>query len=99
KPGYEQSYGYTRIFDIKDKTNPKLLSEFKTDLTEDISENPAEQVTFWKTVHDPKVLGNTLYLSHYAGGVRTVEISSVKSVLNSLNSFGFVLSLMSKIRV
>jgi hypothetical protein len=52
------------------------LSEFKTDLTEDISENPAEQVTFGKTVHDPKVHGNTLYLSHYAGGVRTVDISN-----------------------
>ncbi len=76
KSGYEQAYGYTRIFDIKNKTNPKLLSEFKTDLTEDISENPAEQVTFGKTVHDPEVHGNTLYLSHYAGGVRAVDISN-----------------------
>ncbi|TFE00795.1 LVIVD repeat-containing protein [Jeotgalibacillus sp. R-1-5s-1] len=72
KPGYEESYGYTRIFDIKDKTNPKLLSEFKTDLTDNVEDG----VTFGNTVHDPKVHGNTLYLSHYAGGVYMVDISN-----------------------
>lgn len=76
KLGYEKSYGYTRLFDIKDKNDPKLLSEFKTDLTENISEDPSKQVTFAKTVHDPKVQGNTLYLSHYAGGIRAVDISN-----------------------
>lgn len=71
KPGYEESYGYTRIFDIKDKTNPKLLSEFKTDLTDNVEDG----TTFANTVHDPKVHGNTLYLSHYAGGVYMVDIT------------------------
>jgi hypothetical protein len=71
RPGYEKSYGYTRIFDIKDKSNPKLLSEFKTDLTEKVEDGP----TFANTVHDPKVHGNTLYLSHYAGGVYAVDIT------------------------
>jgi hypothetical protein len=72
KAGYEQAYGYTRIFDIKDKTNPKLLSEFKTELVDNIENG----VTFANTVHDPKVRGNTLYLSHYAGGVRAVDITN-----------------------
>ncbi|ADC51735.1 LVIVD repeat protein [Alkalihalophilus pseudofirmus OF4] len=71
RAGYEESYGYTRIFDVKDKTNPKLLSEFKTDLTEKVEDG----TTFANTVHDPKVQGNTLYLSHYAGGVYMVDIS------------------------
>lgn len=71
RAGYEKSYGYTRIFDIKDKANPKLLSEFKTDLTEKVEDGP----TFANTVHDPKVHGNTLYLSHYAGGVYAVDIT------------------------
>ncbi|MDE5414894.1 LVIVD repeat-containing protein [Alkalihalobacterium chitinilyticum] len=70
--GYESAYGYTRIFDIKDKTNPVLLSEFKTDLTFDFS---APVVSFAKTVHDPKVHGNTLYLSYYSGGVLAVDIT------------------------
>lgn len=74
KDGYEEAYGYTRIFDIKDKKNPKLLSEFKTDLTFDIPDE--NNVTFAKTVHDPKVHGNTLYLSYYAGGVLAVDITN-----------------------
>lgn len=81
KPSYEAAYGYTRIFDIKDKTKPVLLSEFKTDLTEDIPANPVDQVTFANTVHDPKVRGNTLYLSHYAGGVRMVDITDPSNPL------------------
>jgi hypothetical protein len=72
REGYEESYGYTRIFDMKDKTNPILLSEFKTDLTEKVEDG----TTFANTVHDPKVQGNTLYLSHYAGGVYMVDISN-----------------------
>ncbi len=71
RPGYEQSYGYTRIFDISDKSNPELLSEFKTDLVDNVEDG----VTFANTVHDPKVRGNTLYLSHYAGGVYAVDIA------------------------
>ncbi|MDQ0253093.1 hypothetical protein J2S74_000465 [Evansella vedderi] len=70
--GYEDAYGYTRIFDIRDKTNPVLLSEFTTDLTFDFTP-PIN--TFAKTVHDPKVLGNTLYLSYYSGGVISVDIT------------------------
>ncbi|RNA69338.1 LVIVD repeat-containing protein [Alteribacter keqinensis] len=70
--GYESAYGYTRIFDIKDKSNPVLLSEFTTELTFDFS---APVNTFAKTVHDPKVHGNTLYLSYYSGGVLAVDIT------------------------
>ncbi|WP_204524672.1 LVIVD repeat-containing protein [Litchfieldia alkalitelluris] len=72
REGYESSYGYTRIFDIKDKTNPKLLSEFKTDLVDNIEDGR----TFNNTVHDPKVHGNTLYLSHYLGGIYMVDITN-----------------------
>jgi hypothetical protein len=73
--GYESAYGYTRIFDISDKTNPKLLSEFTTNLTFDIPPTSAGRTTFAKTVHDPKVQGNTLYLSYYSGGVLAVDIT------------------------
>ncbi|TMW73419.1 LVIVD repeat-containing protein [Alteribacter natronophilus] len=69
--GYEDAYGYTRIFDISDKTDPQLLSEFTTELTFDFIGS-----TFANTVHDPKVHGNTLYLSYYSGGVLAVDISN-----------------------
>ncbi|WP_019412492.1 LVIVD repeat-containing protein [Paenisporosarcina sp. TG20] len=69
--GFESSYGYTMIYDIKDKTNPELLSTFKTDFT--------GKIPGGSTVHDPKVHGNTLYLSHYSGGVRVVDITDPSS--------------------
>lgn len=73
--GYESAYGYTRIFDISDKTKPTLLSEFTTDLTFDVPPTSSGRTTFAKTVHDPKVHGNTLYLSYYSGGVLSVDIT------------------------
>ncbi|WP_043932991.1 LVIVD repeat-containing protein [Bacillus sp. EB01] len=71
RDGFESAYGYTMIYDIKDKTKPKLLSTFRTDFT--------DKIPGGATVHDPKVHGNTLYLSHYSGGVRTVDITDPSS--------------------
>jgi hypothetical protein len=73
-PEYERGWGYTRIYDIKDKSNPVLISDFRTtNSVEQIVAGEREPGTF--TVHDPKVRGNTLYLSHYADGIRVVDIS------------------------
>ncbi|RNA67205.1 hypothetical protein EBO34_17590 [Alteribacter keqinensis] len=69
--GYEQGFGYVRIYDIKDKANPELISTFQTDNAENMTTGYPGF-----TVHDPKVLGNTLYLSHYFDGVRIVDITS-----------------------
>lgn len=70
RAGYETGWGYTRIYDIKDKSNPVLLSSFRT-------HNSIVQTSGYPgwTVHDPKVRGNTLYLSHYFDGVRIVDIT------------------------
>ena len=76
RPGYEEGYGYTRIFDIKDKSNPIILSEFRTELTTQIPDDPALRNSFANTVHDPKVRGNTLYLSYNAGGIVSVDITN-----------------------
>ena len=72
---FERGWGYTRIYDIKDKSNPVLLGDYR-------SFNSVTQVKAGDrapgrfTVHDPKVLGNTLYLSHYSDGVRMVDITN-----------------------
>ncbi|MCP8616326.1 LVIVD repeat-containing protein [Salirhabdus salicampi] len=70
RDGYEAGWGYTRIYDIKDKSNPVLLSSFRTSN----SITQGHGFPGW-TVHDPKVRGNTLYLSHYFDGVRVVDIT------------------------
>jgi len=76
KPGYDPGFGYTRIFDIKDKSNPKLLSTFRTENSQNVDDYNESDFTFAYTVHDPKVRGNTLYLSHYADGVRILDITN-----------------------
>nr|WP_246407573.1 hypothetical protein [Geomicrobium halophilum] len=71
---FERGWGYTRIYDIKDESNPKLISDFRTENSlEQI--DPEERLPGTYTVHDPKVKGNTLYLSHYSDGIRMVDIS------------------------
>lgn len=74
-PAFERGWGYVRIYDIKDKKNPVLLSDFRT--TNSVTEIKAgERKAGRYTIHDPKVRGNTLYLSGYSDGVRIVDITN-----------------------
>jgi hypothetical protein len=73
-PEFERGWGYVRIYDIKDKSNPVLLSTFRT-LNSMVQIKAGERKPGSYTVHDPKVRGNTLYLSHYADGIRMVDLT------------------------
>jgi hypothetical protein len=55
--------GYPRFFDLTDERNPALLSRFVPPGTES------------STVHDPRVVGNRLFLSWYDEGVWVLDIS------------------------
>ncbi len=68
---FEDAWGYARIFDISDPANPVQLSTFEMPSTRQF---PPPGPGFF-SVHDPKVRGNTLYLSYYAEGVVVVDIS------------------------
>jgi hypothetical protein len=70
-PGTEISWGYARLYDISNPAAPAALSTFKLPTTTQFP--PAAAGDF--TVHDPKVVGNTLYLSYYAEGVVVVDIT------------------------
>jgi hypothetical protein len=70
-PALEYAWGYTRIYDISDPANPVRLAAFEMPSTR---QDPPPGPGFWG-VHDPKVRGNTLYLSYYAEGVVAVDIS------------------------
>ncbi|MCF6409665.1 LVIVD repeat-containing protein [Pseudalkalibacillus salsuginis] len=75
-PEFERGWGYVRIYDIKNPTEPQLVSKFRTTNSQaQIKRGEREPGTF--TVHDPKVRGNTLYLSHYSDGVRMVDITDI----------------------
>jgi hypothetical protein len=68
-------WGYLRFFDVKDPANPRQLSTFATENTN--NEAVATQGTW--SVHNPEVRGNTVYASWYSDGVRVIDISDPSS--------------------
>jgi hypothetical protein len=70
-PDVETAWGYGHIFDISDKSNPVELATLKMPSTHQFP--PPGPGDF--TIHDPKVRGNTLYLSWYTEGVVVMDIS------------------------
>jgi hypothetical protein len=70
-PDVETGWGYGHIFDISDKANPIELATLKLPSTHQFP--PPGPGDF--TVHDPKVVGNTLFLSWYTEGVALFDIS------------------------
>lgn len=73
-PGTEISWGYTRFFDISDPASPKQIATFKLPSTTLFPPGIGDY-----TVHDPKVVGKTLYLSYYAEGVVVLDIARPES--------------------
>ncbi|HEX2044129.1 MAG TPA: hypothetical protein VHF23_00725 [Gaiellaceae bacterium] len=70
-PDVETGWGYGHIFDISDPANPVELSTLKMPSTHQFP--PPGPGDF--TIHDPKVRGNTLYVSWYTEGVVVMDIS------------------------
>jgi hypothetical protein len=68
-------WGYLRFYDISNPAAPKQLSTFATPNTN--SEAVATNGTW--SVHNPEVVGNTVYASWYSDGVRVIDISQPKS--------------------
>jgi len=64
-------WGYLRFFDISDPANPVQLSTFATPNTN----NEAVALDGTWSVHNPEVVGNTVYASWYSDGVRVLDIS------------------------
>ena len=75
-PDREQAWGYPTFYDIRDPSDPTELGTFEMPSTRQV--DPAPGPGFW-TVHDPKVRGNTAYLSWYAEGVVVLDISDPAS--------------------
>jgi hypothetical protein len=73
-PEFERGWGYVRIYDIKDRSNPVLIGDYRS-FNSVVQVKKGERAPGRFTAHDPKVLGNTLYLSHYSDGVRMIDIT------------------------
>lgn len=68
--GTEISWGYARFFDISNPARPVQVGTFKLPTTTQFPPGIGDY-----TVHDPKVVGNSVYFSYYAEGVVVVDIS------------------------
>ncbi len=64
-------WGYLRFFDISDPANPVQVSTFATPNTN----NEAVALSGTWSVHNPEVVGNTVYASWYSDGVRVIDIA------------------------
>ncbi|ETX02509.1 MAG: hypothetical protein ETSY2_35435 [Candidatus Entotheonella gemina] len=66
-------WGFVRIWDYSDETNPQLASTFLTDHARNESGPPDPRGTY--SVHNVIVEGNIAFLSHYSDGVIALDIS------------------------
>ena len=64
-------WGFLRFFDMRDPAHPVQIGTFATDNSLDPS---VASEGSW-SVHNPEVVGNTLYASWYSDGVRILDIS------------------------
>jgi hypothetical protein len=64
-------WGFLRFFDVRDPGNPLEIATFATDNTM----NPDVATQGIWSVHNPEVVGSTLYASWYSDGVRVIDIS------------------------
>lgn len=67
----EKSWGYVRVFDISDPTAPVQVGSERTPN----SMNPNRMRKGDYSVHNPLVIGDTLYTSWYSDGVRVADLA------------------------
>jgi hypothetical protein len=70
-PDPNAGWGFLRLFDLRDPTQPRQISTFATDLARQCPPPDGG----WYTIHNPFVVGDTAYLSWYSDGVRVLDIS------------------------
>lgn len=70
-PDPQAGWGFLRLFDLRDPTQPRQISTFATNLTRQCPPPDGG----WYTIHNPFVVGDTAYLSWYSDGVRVLDIS------------------------
>jgi hypothetical protein len=67
----EEPWGFMRVFDTTDVTNPVEVGQFHTEHT--FGDPPDAG---WYMIHNPFVRGATVYNAWYSDGVRLVDISA-----------------------
>jgi hypothetical protein len=70
------SFGFVRIWDIRDPAKPVQISTFATPRTREFPVKDGNTFPWAYTAHNPVVRGTRLYASWYGDGVRLIDIAN-----------------------
>ena len=75
-PGTEKGWGYLRVYDYSNLARPRQIGAYRTPN----SIGPRDPVAGDYTIHNPVVVGTTVYVSWYSDGVRVIDASNPRSL-------------------
>lgn len=68
-PGIETGYGYLRVYDYSDPSDPEQIGEYRTPNSLGLGAQGSGDYT----IHNPFLVGTDVYISWYSDGVRVVD--------------------------
>jgi LVIVD repeat len=74
-PEIERGYGYLRVYDFSDPADPVQIGEYRTPNSLGTGAVGAGDYS----IHNPLVVGTTVYASWYSDGVRVLDVSDPTS--------------------
>ncbi|MGH3369209.1 MAG: LVIVD repeat-containing protein, partial [Nocardioidaceae bacterium] len=74
-PGTERGLGYLRVYDFADRADPVQIGEYRTPNSLGIGAVGAGDYS----IHNPLVVGQTLYTSWYSDGIRVLDVTDPTS--------------------
>ncbi|MDQ3870306.1 MAG: hypothetical protein M3301_01655 [Chloroflexota bacterium] len=75
-PATEKGWGYLRVYDYSDLAAPRQIGSYRTPN----SFGPRDPGAGDYTIHNPLVVGTTVYASWYTDGVRVIDASNPRSL-------------------
>ncbi|MDQ3984879.1 MAG: hypothetical protein M3280_00025 [Actinomycetota bacterium] len=70
-PATEKGYGYLRVYDYSNLAAPEQIARYRTPNSRGVRAPGAGDYT----IHNPLLVGETLYVSWYSDGVRILDVS------------------------
>ena len=73
--GIEKGFGYLRVYDYTNLAAPVQIGEYRTPNSLGTDDQAAGDYT----IHNPLLVGTTVYASWYTDGVRVIDVSDPRS--------------------
>jgi hypothetical protein len=73
--GIEKGFGYMRVWDYSDLSSPVQIGEYRTPNSLGTDDQAAGDYT----IHNPLLVGQTVYASWYTDGVRVIDVANPRA--------------------